>query len=108
MREDSPIKGKSSIEINPSRAGSTPPPPATLWRSWSAPPRVWPSRSQSDERPVEKTRVSDNGVLTFKVTAPSEFGLHSLTIRDAQTRKTIDGAMFLVRHEDTREKQQAG
>lgn len=53
---------------------------------------------------VEKGQPSANGVLAMRVPAPRAFGLHSITLRDSK-RKTIDGAMFLVKPQDEREKQ---
>ena len=51
---------------------------------------------------VEKRRVNEKGEAIIRVVAPREPGLHSVTVRDAQTQRVIDGAMFIVRHEDAR------
>ena len=51
---------------------------------------------------VSKVRVNEKGDLKFTFRAPLEFGLHRVLVRDAETRKVIDGVMFIVRHNDER------
>ena len=53
-----------------------------------------------DDRPVGKARVDEKGELSVRVNAPTRFGLHMVMLRDQEKGKVIDGAMFLVRHED--------
>jgi hypothetical protein len=53
-----------------------------------------------DDRVVEKVIVNRDGVFQVATPVPQEFGLHTLTVRDGKTGKVIDGAMFIVSHED--------
>jgi photosystem II stability/assembly factor-like uncharacterized protein len=66
--------------------------------------RDFPAQTQIevliDENVVGKTVVNGDHVFQLTVTAPSTFGIHHWTVRDAKTRKVIDGAMFLISHED--------
>jgi photosystem II stability/assembly factor-like uncharacterized protein len=55
-----------------------------------------------DDKVVEKGRANEKGEAVVRLVAPREAGLHSVTVRDAQTQKVIDGAMFIVKHEDER------
>ena len=103
MREDSPTKGQPYIELNVSKGGTNSVGPGEpieiLARNL---PRNMDIEIAIDDVTVEKTRVNDNGVLQMRVIAPRTFGLHSITIREAQSRRVIDGAMFLVKTVDER------
>lgn len=95
MSEESPTKGRPYIELsNTVSAGD-----ALEIRA-----RDFPANTDVeivvDDRVMEKTRVPGDGVLVTSLPAPPEHGLHVLTIRDAQTRTILDGANFLVQHED--------
>jgi len=56
-----------------------------------------------DNQPIGKASADANGQLDFKLKAPEQLGLHTLTVRDARTQKIIDGTMFIVTHRDEKE-----
>jgi len=56
-----------------------------------------------DSRPVEKATANQDGSFSVVVTAPPEFGLHTVSIRDVRSRAMIDATMFIVRHRDSRD-----
>ncbi len=59
-----------------------------------------------DESSVLKVQADANGSLKAEISAPGEFGLHTITIRYARDEKNvIDGTMFSVRHVDDFEKE---
>lgn len=60
-----------------------------------------------DGKVVETAAIESDGTLSISIAAPMEFGLHTLTLRDAKTRKVIDGASFLVTHGDQKEERSA-
>lgn len=53
-----------------------------------------------DDKVVAKTTVGPDRAVQIAVPVPNQFGMHYWTVRDAATGKVIDGAMFLVSHED--------
>jgi hypothetical protein len=53
-----------------------------------------------DGRPVGRRTVEESGTFSASIQAPSEFGLHSMTIIDGATGKVITGAMVMVRPKD--------
>lgn len=53
-----------------------------------------------DDRTVEQVRANQEGAVAAMVSAPREWGLHSITVRDAESRRVLDGAMFIVKHQD--------
>ena len=53
-----------------------------------------------DDVTVTKVKTTENGALSATVKAPADPGLHAVKVLDSGTRKLIDGAMFLVSHED--------
>jgi hypothetical protein len=105
MRKESPTRGQPYIELNPSKGGtnSVGPGEAIEIVVRNLPPGMVVEIA-IDAVVVEKGQASANGVLSMRVPAPRAFGLHSITLRDSK-RKTIDGAMFLVKPQDEREKQ---
>lgn len=59
-----------------------------------------------DEKPVGNASVAKSGAFEVKLTAPKQFGMHTLTVRDAASGKIIDGANFIVRHGDNAEEEE--
>jgi photosystem II stability/assembly factor-like uncharacterized protein len=55
-----------------------------------------------DQKTVERLKVGDAGEFAVTIRAPAEFGLHTITARDAATGSVIDGTNFIVKSEDTR------
>ena len=55
-----------------------------------------------DGRAVAACIADSNGEIVLQISAPNEFGLHTLVLRDAHTGDVIDGSNFLVRHNDAR------
>ena len=53
-----------------------------------------------DHKPAERVKVGDRGEFAVTIRAPQEFGLHTVTARDAATGTVIDGANFIVNAED--------
>jgi photosystem II stability/assembly factor-like uncharacterized protein len=53
-----------------------------------------------DRKAAERVKVGDAGAFAVTIRAPQEFGLHTLTARDAATGTVIDGANFIVKAED--------
>jgi hypothetical protein len=53
-----------------------------------------------DGRPMAKPDRGRSGVLKTAIKAPKEFGLHTLIVRDANTKQTLDGTVFVVRPRD--------
>lgn len=70
-------------------------------------PRGLPLEIAVDDSTVQRVVVGERGDFRANVRAPSEFGLHSVTVRDAATRRVIDGAMFIVKPQDTRRDERA-
>ncbi|GAC1395238.1 MAG: hypothetical protein NVSMB68_12310 [Thermoanaerobaculia bacterium] len=101
--KESPTAGKPYLQLDIARSGSNrvaPLQPITIsGRSFPANTSL---EIAVDGGPVEKVQVSENGTFTVRIIAPRDFGVHAVTVRDAQTQKVIDGAMFLVVHEDNR------
>jgi len=96
-RRESPTAGKPYIDL-PTRAA--PLQSMTLYgRSFSVSEVI---EISIDDRRVQEASVTEKGRFTVRVLAPRDFGLHTVTARDAQTRKFIAGAMFLVVHQDRR------
>lgn len=101
-RQDSPTAGKPYIElVLPSGAANTVDPGAQITMTGRNLPRVT-LEIEVDSVVVSKVRVNEKGDLKFTFRAPLEFGLHRVLVRDAETRKVIDGVMFIVRHNDER------
>ena len=53
-----------------------------------------------DGRPMAKPDRGRSGVVKTTIKAPKELGLHTVIVRDANTKRTIDGAVFVVRPRD--------
>ncbi|APG08852.1 photosystem II stability/assembly factor-like uncharacterized protein [Bradyrhizobium elkanii] len=53
-----------------------------------------------DGSAIGKTEGDRSGFLKTIIKAPRELGPHTLIVRDANTKRTIDGASFVVRHRD--------
>lgn len=56
-----------------------------------------------DDEVVGKARVGKDGAFRVELKGPREIGFHTLVLRDAATKKVIDGVNFIVRHVDKRE-----
>jgi len=54
-----------------------------------------------DGRVIEKAERHSSGSLNTTFKAPAEFGIHTLIVRDANSKRTIDGMSFVVRHRDS-------
>ena len=102
-RKESPTAGKPYIELQLGSGGANfvgaLKPFVIALRNF---PADTPLEIAIDDKIVEKSRANETGEAVIRVVAPREAGLHSVTVRDAQTQKVIDGAMFIVRHEDER------
>ena len=55
-----------------------------------------------DGRVAAKAEADRSGILRIEVTAPLTFGLHTIRVNDITTKGTVDGTMFIVRHNDAR------
>ena len=55
-----------------------------------------------DQKTVERLKVGDAGDFAVTIRAPAEFGLHTITARDAAMGSVIDGTNFIVKSEDRR------
>jgi hypothetical protein len=53
-----------------------------------------------DGHPVARAERDRSGSLKTTIKAPKQFGPHTLIVRDANTKATIDGSMFVVRPRD--------
>jgi photosystem II stability/assembly factor-like uncharacterized protein len=53
-----------------------------------------------DGRPMAKPDRGRSGVVKTTIKAPKELGLHTVIVCDANTKRTIDGAVFVVRPRD--------
>jgi hypothetical protein len=53
-----------------------------------------------DGDPIGKAEGDSSGFLKTIIKAPGELGSHRLIIRDANTKRTIDGAIFVIRPRD--------
>lgn len=53
-----------------------------------------------DQKAVERVKVGEDGAFAVTIKAPQEFGLHTLTARDATKGNVIDGANFIVSVQD--------
>jgi len=51
---------------------------------------------------IEKAETDRSGFLKILIKAPKELGLHTLVVRDATSKRTIDGTMFIVHHRDVK------
>jgi hypothetical protein len=51
---------------------------------------------------VEKTTVRADGTFTVTLVAPPTLGVHTLTVRDAATKRVIDGSQFKVNRGEAR------
>jgi hypothetical protein len=49
-----------------------------------------------DGAAAEKAAVREDGTFGLTLTAPQGLGVHTLTVRDADTQRVIDGAQFKV------------
>ena len=64
-------------------------------------PPASPVEIAVDDSVVEKLSTGAHGEFVVSIRAPLRVGMHSVTVRDPQTRRVIDGAMFIVKAEDT-------
>lgn len=55
-----------------------------------------------DGRPLQKLKADRSGFLKTVTKAPQEFGLHTLVVRDATSKRPIDGTTFVIRHWDVK------
>ncbi len=105
-KPESPTAGKPYIELQIGRSEAN---RVVAGQPFTIAARAFPKNVDLeidvDDRPVEKARVTENGTFVVRVVAPATMGLHSVTVRDAQTRQVIDGANFIVTHEDRRKEQ---
>ena len=53
-----------------------------------------------DGRAMAKPDRGRSGVVKTTIKAPKELGLHTVIVRDANTKRTIDGSVFVVRPHD--------
>ncbi len=53
-----------------------------------------------DGRPIQKAEPDGKGFLKTVVKAPKELGLHTLVVRDGNSKRAIDGTMFVIHHRD--------
>jgi hypothetical protein len=53
-----------------------------------------------DARPMAKPDRGRSGLVKTTIKAPKELGLHTVIVRDANTKRTIDGSVFVVRPHD--------
>ena len=54
-----------------------------------------------DEEPSGyKIEVSDSGAFRTQISAPQEFGMHSVELRDSATGKLLDSSIFIVNSSD--------
>ena len=64
-----------------------------------------PLEIEFDDIAVATVRGGEKGEFSVGIKAPRDFGLHSVTVRQVTAQKVIDGAMFIVTHEDHRRDQ---
>ena len=55
-----------------------------------------------DGRSIGRAKADHSGFFTTQIKAPEEFGIHTLVVRNAKSRQSIDGTMFVVHHRDLR------
>jgi hypothetical protein len=98
----SPTAGKPylSLTMAEGSAGNTIAPEAPIRISARDFPRGELLEIALDHKVAERVKVGDNGKFVVTIRAPQEFGLHTVTARDAASGKVIDGANFIVKPED--------
>ncbi len=55
-----------------------------------------------DGKVVSRAEADRIGAVRADIIAPLTFGLHTIRVNDITTKATIDGTMFIVRHNDAR------